>query len=321
MLMWRMRERDRMKGDGPRRNASSVSVAEGISEARRGPAPFARVRFRGSALLEKEAKMSAKDVLRVREEARPLAESVHVARRGYLLLDAEGRALVRVIEKGQNPPVSLLMVHSPGPLEEERYYANLVAAYVRLGVEQFLDERRKDAENGALALSVWDEGKRQAVLVTASESHWGVLSMSRLFPWPWPVSSSPSRDEASRDEGWLQRMREAELARHNLLLSAEEIFERLSRSWLPVIERLGLDGVAVVLHVRRRLAEPDPEARGLTLCAVFSEEARKRIGEWMDHLFPRWQVEVSPVESVEPLALWGQKGASSKTFWEARHVV
>jgi hypothetical protein len=264
--------------------------------------------------------MTAKDVLRVREEARPLAESVHATRRGYLLLDAEGQALVRVIEKGQNPPVSLLMVHSPGPLEEERYYANLVAAYVQLGVEQFLDERRKDAGNGALALLMWDKEKKQAVLVKASESHWGVLSMSRLFPWPWPASSSPSQDEASQDKGWLQRMWKAERARHNLLLSAVEILERLNQSWLPVIERLGLDGVAVVLHARCYPAEPDPEARGLTLCAVFSEEARERIGEWMGHLFPRWQVEISPVESVELSALRGQQGASSETFWEVRHV-
>jgi hypothetical protein len=265
--------------------------------------------------------MSTKDVLRACEETRPLTGGVHEARRGYLLLDAEGRALVRVIKKGEEPPVSLLMIHSPDLLEEMMFYANKVDAYVRLGVERFLDERREGAEGKPLALSMWDEEKKQAVLVTAFESHWGVLPMSRLFPWPWPVSSSPSQDEASQDEGWLQRMREAELARHNLLLSAEEIFERLSQSWLPVTERLGLDGVAVVLHVRRRLAEPAPEARGLTLCAVFSEEARKRIGEWMGHLFPRWQVEISPVESGEPMAPWGPKGASSKTFWEARHVV
>jgi hypothetical protein len=286
---------------------------------RREFALFARAGFRGRHLPEEEVKMSAKDVLQAREEAMPLplTESVHVALRGYLLLDAKGQALVRVIEKGEDPPVSLLMVHSPGPLEEERFYANRVAAYVQLGVEQFLDERRKEAENGALALSMWDEGRRQAVLVTASESHWGVLSMSRLFPWPWPVSSPsspPSRDKASQGEDWLQRMREAERARYNILLSAEEILKRLSQSWLPVIERLGLDGVAVVLHVRRRPAEPDPEARGLTLCAVFSEEGRKRIGEWMDHLFPRWQVEVSPVESVELSALRGPQGASSETF-------
>ncbi len=250
--------------------------------------------------------MSAKGILRAREEAGPLAESVHAARRGYLLLDAKGQALVRVIEKGEDPPVSLLMIHSPDLLGEAMFYANQVAAYVRLGVEQFLDERRKNAGGGALALSMWDEEKRQAVLVTASESCWGVLSMSRLFPWPWPPSSlsSPlSQDEASRGEGWPQRMREAERVGRNILLSAEEIFKRLSRSWLPVVERLGLDGVAVVLHVRRNPAEPDPEARGLTLCAVFSEEDRKRIGAWMGHLFPRWQVEVSPVESNELLAL------------------
>jgi hypothetical protein len=262
--------------------------------------------------------MSAKSVLRAREEARPLKEIVHVAQRGYMLLDAKGQTLVRVIEKGEGPPVSLLMVHNPDFLEEMRFYANWVAAYVRLGVEQFLDERRKeaerDAENGALALSMWDEEERQVVLVAASESRWGVLSMSRLFPWPWPVASSPSRDEAPRDEGWPKRMRKAELARHNLLLAAEEIHERLSRSWLPVTERLGLDGVAVVLHARHHPAEPDPEARGLTLCAVFSEEGRRRIEEWMDRLFPRWQVEVSLVKSGEPLALRGRRGASSKTF-------
>jgi hypothetical protein len=261
--------------------------------------------------------MSEKDVLQVREEARPLTESVHAARRGYLLLDAEGQALVRVIEKGQNPPVSLLMVRGLDPLDEERYYANLVAAYVRLGVERFLDERRKDAENGMLALSMWDEGKGQAMLVTASESHWGVLPLSRLFPWPWPApspSSPPSQDKAYQDEGWAQRMREAELARRNILFSAEEIHKRLSQSWLPVVERLGLDGVAVVLHARCYPAEPDPEARGLTLCAVFSEEGRKRIGEWMGHLFPRWQVKVSPVESGEPLVPRGPKGASSEAF-------
>jgi hypothetical protein len=250
--------------------------------------------------------MSAKVVLRAREEARPLTESVHEARSGYLLLDAKGQALVRVIEKGEDLPVSLLMVRGPGLHGEERLYANQVAAYVRLGVEQFLDERRRDAENEVLALSMWDEENKQAVLVTAFESHWGVLSMSRLFPWPWPASSPPSppsRDKASQGEDWLQRMREAERARRNILFSAEEIFERLSRSWLPAIERLGLDGVAVVLHARCHPTEPDPEARGLTLCAVFSEEGRKRIGEWMGHLFPRWQVEVSPIESGEPLAL------------------
>jgi hypothetical protein len=250
--------------------------------------------------------MSAKDVLRVREEARTLTESVHAAQWGYLLLDAKGQALVRVIEKGQDPPVSLLMVHGSGPLEEERYYVNLVAAYVRLGVEDFLDERRKDAEKGVLALSMWDEENKQAVLVTASESHWGVLSMSRLFPWPWPApspSSPPSQDEVSRGDDWLQRMREAERVRRNILFSAEEIHKLLSWSWLPVTERLGLDGVAVVLHARCHPAEPDPKASGLTLCAVFSEEGRRRIEEWMDHLFPRWQVEVSPIKSGEPLAL------------------
>ena len=245
--------------------------------------------------------MSAKGVLRVREEARALTESVHTAQGGYLLFDAKGQALVRVIEKGEDLPVSLLMVRSPDPLEEERYYANLVAAYVQLGVERFLDERRRDAENGALALSVWDEENKQAVLVTAFESHWGVLPLSGLFLWPWPTpspSSPPSQDEASRGDDWLQRMREAERVRRNILFSAEEILERLSRSWSPVIERLGLDGVAVVLHARRNPAEPEPEARGLTLCAVFSREARERVAAWMGRLFPRWQVEVRHVSDA-----------------------
>jgi hypothetical protein len=281
-------------------------MTSGISEAGEKPAPFARVGFRGRSLLGKEAEMSAKVVLRAREEARPLTESVHEARRGYLLLDAKGQALVRVIEKGEDLPVSLLMVSGPDLHGEERFYANRVAAYVRLGVEQFLDERRRDAENGALALSVWDEEKKQAALVTALESRWGVLPLSGLFPWPWPAPSPPSplsQDKASRGDDWLQRMREAERVRRNILFSAEEIHKLLSRSWLPVTERLGLDGVAVVLHARSRPTEPDPEARGLTLCAVFSEEGRKRIGEWMGRLFPRWQVEVSPVGSGEPLAL------------------
>jgi hypothetical protein len=276
-------------------------MAGGISEAGEKPAPFARAGFRGRSLLGKEAKMSAKVVLRAREEARPLTESVHAARRGYLLLDAKGQALVRVIEKGEDLPVSLLMVSGPDLHGEERFYANQVAAYVRLGVEQFLDERRRDAENGALALSVWDEEKKQATLVMALESRWGVLPLSGLFPWPWPAPSPPSQDEASRGDDWLQRMREAERVRRNILFSAEEIRKLLSRNWLPVTERLGLDGAAVVLHVRGRPTEPDPEARGLTLCAVFSEEGRKRIGAWMGHLFPRWQVEVSPVKSGEPL--------------------
>ena len=143
--------------------------------------------------------MSARVVLRAREEARPLAESVRAARGGHLLLDAKGQALVRVIEKGEGLPISLLMVHSPDFLEEARFYANWVAEYVRLGVEQFLDDRRreakKNAEKGALTLSMWDEKERQVVLVAASESCWGALSMSRLFPWPWPVASSPSPDE------------------------------------------------------------------------------------------------------------------------------
>jgi len=251
--------------------------------------------------------MSARVVLRAREEARPLAESVRAARGGHLLLDAKGQALVRVIEKGEGLPISLLMVHSPDFLEEARFYANWVAEYVRLGVEQFLDERRreakKNAEKGALTLSMWDEKERQVVLVAASESCWGALSMSRLFPWPWPAAPSPSPDEPHQDEGWPKRMRKAELASHNLLLAAVEIHELLSRSWLPVTERLGLDGVAVVLHERPSPAEPDSEARGLTLCAVFSEEGRKRIGGWMGHLFPRWRVEVSPVRGGEPLAL------------------
>jgi hypothetical protein len=148
--------------------------------------------------------MSAKDVLRVREEARTLTESVHAAQWGYLLLDAKGQALVRVIEKGEDLPVSLLMVRGPSLHGEERLYANQVAAYVRLGVEQFLDERRKDAENEVLALSMWDEENKQAVLVTAFESHWGVLSLSGLFPWPWPASSPsspPSRDEGLSGRG------------------------------------------------------------------------------------------------------------------------
>jgi hypothetical protein len=168
-----------------------------------------------------------------------------------------------------------------------------------------------------LALSLRDEEKKQNVLVTAFESHWGVLPLSGLFPWPWPApspSSPPSQAEASQGEDWLQRMREAELARKNILSSVEEIHERLSQSWLPVVRRLGLDGVAVVLHARVVPAEPDPEARGLALCAVFSEEARKRIGAWMGHLFPRWQVEVSSVQSSEPLALQSPQGASSTTF-------
>jgi hypothetical protein len=281
-------------------------MAGEISEAGEKPAPFARAGFRGRSLLGKEAGMSAKAVLRAREEARPLTESVHAAQRGYLLLDAKGLAIVRVIEKEEDLPVSLLMVSGLDLRGEERFYANQVAAYVRLGVERFLDERRRDAENGALALSVWDEEKKQAALVTALESHWGVLPLSGLFPWPWPAPSPPSpssQDEASRGDDWLQRMREAERLRRNILFSAEEILKRLSRIWLPVTERLGLDGVAVVLHVRSRPTKQDPEARGPTLCAVFSEEGRKRIGAWMGHLFPRWQVEVSPVESGKPLAL------------------
>jgi len=86
-----------------------------------------------------------------------------------------------------------------------------------------------------------------------------------------------------------------------------EIHELLSRSWLPVTERLGLDGVAVVLHGRPSPAEPDPEARGLTLCAVFSEEGRGRIEEWMGRLFPRWQVKVSSLKSGKPLAPRGRR--------------
>jgi hypothetical protein len=245
--------------------------------------------------------MSAKSVLRVREEARPLTESIYASRRGYPLLSIEGQALVRVIEKGEGPPVSLLMVHSPDFLLLARFYTDWVATYVRLGVEQFLDERRKEAENGALALSMWDEENKQALLVTAFESHWGVLSLSGLFPWPWPAPSPSSLP--SRDKGWLQRMRKAEWIRRNIILSAEEILKPLSRVWLSATERLGLDGVAVVLRARYQRTAPDPEARRLTLCGVFSEEGRKRIGAWMGHLFPRWQVEVSPVESGEPLAL------------------
>jgi hypothetical protein len=244
--------------------------------------------------------MITKDVLQAHEEARHLPESLHEAQRGYLLLDAEGRALVRVIKKGEEPPVSLLMIHTLDLLEDMMFYANQVAAYVRLGVERFLDERRKGAENKRLALSMWDRKKKRAVLVTASESHWGLLFLSGLFPWPWPApspSSPSSQDEASRDDDWLKRMWDAERASQIILFSAEEILERLRQSWLPVTERLGLDGVAVVLHVRRRPAEPDPEARGLTLCAVFPEETRRRVGAWMGHLFPRWEVKVSPVES------------------------
>jgi hypothetical protein len=291
-----------MRGEGPDASLLSFRYRRDLRSQR----GSALGKISGKHPLEKEAKMSAKGVLRVREEAKPLKESIHTSRRGYLLLGIEGQALVRVIEKGEDPPVSLLMVHSPDFLVEARFYANWVAAYVRLGVEQFLDERRKEAENGALALSMWDEENKQALLVTAFESHWGVLPLSGLFPWPWPApspSSLPSQDKASQDEGWLQRMREAERIRRNILFSAEEILKRLSRIWLPVTERLGLDGVAVVLHVRRQRTAPDPEARGLTLCGVFSEEGRKRIGVWMGHLFPRWQVEVSPVESGEPLAL------------------
>jgi hypothetical protein len=243
--------------------------------------------------------MITKDVLRAREEAMRLPENLHEALSGYLLLDAEGRALVRVIKKGEEPPVSLLMIHSPDLLEEMMFYANQVAAYVRIGVERFLDEH-EGAEGKPLALSMWDMEKKQAVLVTAFESHWGLLSLSGLFPWPWPApspSSPSSQDEASRGDDWLERMWDAERVSQNILFSAEEILERLRRSWLPVTERLGLDGVAVVLHVRGLPAEPDPEARGLTLCAVFPEEARRRVGAWMGHLFPRWQVKVSPVES------------------------
>jgi hypothetical protein len=254
--------------------------------------------------------MSAKVVLRAREEARPLTESVHEARSGYLLLDAKGQALVRAIEKGEDLPVSLLMVRGPSLHGEERLYANQVAAYVRLGVEQFLDERRRDAENEVLALSMWDEENKQAVLVTAFESRWGVLPLSGLFLWPWPApspSSPPSQDEVSRGDDWLQRMREAERVRRNILFSAEEIHKLLSWSWLPVTERLGLDGVAVVLHARCHPAEPDPKASGLTLCAVFSEEGRRRIEEWMDHLFPRWQVKVSPLKSGKPLVPRGRR--------------
>jgi len=49
------------------------------------------------------------------------------------------------------------MVSGPGRHGEKRRYANRMAAYVRPGAERFLGERRRDAENGALALSMRDE--------------------------------------------------------------------------------------------------------------------------------------------------------------------
>jgi hypothetical protein len=107
--------------------------------------------------------------------------------------------------------------------------------------------------------------------------------------------------QPSRREDWSEPLRDAARLRENILFSLKRIYPKLRKDWARVVGELGLDGVAVVLHERPPPAEPDPEARGLTLCAVFSEEGRKRIGVWMGHLFPRWQVEVSPVKSGEPL--------------------
>jgi hypothetical protein len=102
--------------------------------------------------------------------------------------------------------------------------------------------------------------------------------------------------QPSRREDWSEPLRDAARLRENILFSLKRIYPKLRKDWARVVGELGLDGVAVVLHERPPPAEPDPEARGLTLCAVFSEDACERIEGWMRSVFPRWRVEIRPSE-------------------------
>jgi len=214
--------------------------------------------------------------------------SLRPYRAACLLRDHDGRLLLRVLaketQKREEPPVYLLMVYPDVSLyDEARSCAGSIEAYVGLGLERFLDETARKAGSERLALPV-----RGMEVAVARRDGWGERHLSRLFLWPWP-EPSPS----SQREDWSEPLRDAERLRENILFSAERIHRGLHQRWAHIANRLGLDGVAVVLHARPSPTQPDPNARGLTLCAIFSDKARERIKRWMSSVFPCWRVEIS----------------------------
>jgi hypothetical protein len=205
-----------------------------------------------------------------------------------LLRDYAGGLLLRVLakeaQKRKEPPVSLLMVYPDVSLyDEARGYAGSIEAYIGLGLEGFLDEVARKAGSERLVLPV-----RGMEVAVARRDGWGEKHLSRLFLWPWP-EPSPS----AQREDWSEPLRDAERLRENILFSVERIHRGFRQRWARIADRLGLDGVAVVLHERSSPTQPDPNASGLTLCAIFSDKARGQIKRWMSSVFPCWRVEIS----------------------------
>jgi hypothetical protein len=233
-------------------------------------------------------------VVRAQEISREISQELiqEISLRPYrvacLLRDHDGRLLLRVLAKEAQrrgePPVSLLMVYPDVSLYDEAYiYAGSIEAYVGLGLERFLDETARKVGSERLALPV-----RSMEAAVAHRNDWGKKYLNRLFLWPWP-ESSPS----SQREDWSGPLQDAVRLREDILFLAWRLYKGLHQRWAQIVDNLDLDGVAVVLHERPSPTQPDESASGLTLCAVFSDKARERIGRWMSSVFPRWRVEIS----------------------------
>jgi hypothetical protein len=125
-------------------------------------------------------------------------------------------------------------------------------------------------------------------VAVARRDDWGKKHLSRLFLWPWP-ESSPS----SQRKDWSGPLQDVVRLREDIVFLAGQLYKSLYQRWARIVDNLDLDGVAVVLHERPSPTQPDEDASGLTLCAIFSAKARERIRRWMSSVFPCWWVEIS----------------------------